>query len=134
MTTLDYRTIAATRNADESALGLKPNTTRNRDAMHAVAIIDAAHNANVYVNASPNVAVYRSYVVVRCYLCGQAVSNGGWQFEHVNDDGHGLAGNELEKAIISGSQDAGCINFSCGTCNSAKNAERAFKARLAKVG
>lgn len=131
---INAHTVAAARSRDEIALGLKPNVTRNRDIMLAASMVAAHHDATIVLNDHPNMAVYRSYVVVECYLCGSTVRNGGWQFEHIADDGNGLAGDELATAIANGRENVSKVQFGCGTCNAAKNAERAFNKRLAKAG
>ena len=130
---INVAAIVDSRSQDEASFGLKPNVTRNRYIPAAAAMIAEHHGVRLDRNDSPNVAVYRSYMVVDCYICGATVSNGGWQFEHINDDGAGLAGDALAEAIVKGTEDASKCNFGCGTCNAAKNAERAFKARLAKA-
>jgi hypothetical protein len=131
---INVNDLTAIRNAYELSVGLKPNVYRNRVVLEAACLVAERSSVRLELNPAPNRMVLRSYVVVDCNICGNTVLNGGWQFEHINDDGNGLAGDELAKAIVDGTEDVGKIQFGCGTCNAAKNAERAFRARLAKVG
>lgn len=131
--TIAARTIAAYAET-QAAYGLKPNVTRDGNVMLAAAKVATYHDVAIVPNDNRNEKVYRSYITVECYICGNTDSVGGWQFEHIHDDGNGLAGDELAKAIVDGTQDVAAIKFGCGSCNAAKNAERAFNKRLAKAG
>lgn len=130
----NYASVVDARNRDEVSDGLRPNVTRNRDLMLAAAMVADHHGVDITVTDQPNRFVYRSYITVGCYICGNVVANGGWQFEHIADDGNGVAGDELVKAIVNGTQELSGVHFGCGTCNAAKNAERAYRNRIAKAG
>lgn len=131
---MNVNALVATRTAFEKAYGLTPNAARIRYVYAAASMVAECHGVSITENnaAVGSNGVMRSWITVPCYICGASVTNGGWQFEHINDDGHGLAGDALAEAIVKGSEDCAKVNFGCGTCNAAKNAERAWNLRREK--